>query len=63
VRNAASGSTHLLGALAGKVLLAMIEAPASLTLGELAARLGNDSSTVQDVLTEFERLGLAERMD
>ena len=63
VRNAASGSTHLLGALAAEVLQAMIEAHSGLTIGELAARVGKDTSTVQEVITEFERLGLAERMD
>jgi predicted transcriptional regulator len=63
VRNAASGSTHLLGALASEVLQTMIDANSGFTIGELAARVGKEASTVQEVMTEFERLGLAERTD
>jgi hypothetical protein len=63
VRNAETGSTHLLGALAGKVLQALIEAHCALTVDELIARLRSDTSTIEDVLTEFERLGLAARLD
>jgi PqqD family protein of HPr-rel-A system len=70
VRNAESGSTHLLGALAGEILRALIEAQSGLTLADLVARLSDDTApeaewqaAIQEVLADFERLGLAERMD
>jgi hypothetical protein len=63
VRNGETGSTHLLGALNGEVLQALIEAQSGLTLRELAGRVGKDEYSVEEVLTEFERLGLAERID
>ena len=68
VRNAETGSTHLLGALAGDILQALIEAQSGLTADDLVARLRNDTASeaqwhaaIEEVLTEFERLGLAER--
>jgi PqqD family protein of HPr-rel-A system len=68
VRNAASGSTHLLGPLAAEVLQALVAAQSDLRVADLAARLRDDTApeaqwhgAIQEVLTEFERLGLAER--
>ena len=68
MRNAASGSTHLLGPLAAEVLQALVAAPADLRVADLAARLRDDTASeaqwhaaIQEVLAEFERLGLAER--
>jgi PqqD family protein of HPr-rel-A system len=69
VRNERSGSTHLLGALAGAVLQVLLEAEALLTVAEIAARLNDPRSiarapdlqaAIEQVLSEFRRLGLAE---
>jgi PqqD family protein of HPr-rel-A system len=69
VRNARSGSTHLLEALAGEVLMALIEAGAGLTVHDLVARFCAEPASdenaewpdaIQSVLSEFRRLGLAE---
>ncbi|HVC11498.1 MAG TPA: HPr-rel-A system PqqD family peptide chaperone [Burkholderiales bacterium] len=67
VRNARTGNTHLLEPLAAEVLRALTEAQAGLTVADLVARLRDDAATedewsgaIEAVLTEFERLGLAE---
>ena len=69
VRNERSGSTHVLGPLAGGVLRVFLEAEAALSGAEIAARLKDPPSTasdpalhaaVEEVLSEFRRLGLAE---
>ena len=53
VRNARTGSTHLLDPFAAAVLRALIEADP-----DVLERL--DRSNVEAVLNEFERLGLVE---
>jgi PqqD family protein of HPr-rel-A system len=69
VRNERSGSTHLLGPLAGEVLRVLIDAGEGLSVADIAACLGHgtkaasDSSLpapIEEVLSEFKRLGLAE---
>jgi hypothetical protein len=68
VRNARTASTHHLEGLSAEVLRALIEAGGPLTVGELAAHLGVEGdnaddqwrSAIQEVLREFERVGLAE---
>jgi len=69
VLNARSGSTHLLEPLAGEVLRALLEAEDGMTISELVARLREDNvaegvsewlTAVEAVLSEFQRLGLAE---
>jgi len=69
VRNARSGSTHLLEPLAGEVLRALLEAEDGMTISDLVAQLREDTATegvsewlaaVESVLSEFQRLGLAE---
>ena len=69
VRNERSGSTHLLGPLAACVLRALLEAEAVLSVAEIKARLKDPPSTandpalhvaIEEVLSEFRRLGLAE---
>ena len=69
VLNVQSGSTHLLEPLAGEVLRALIEEKAGMTVPELVERLHGHaaeedvsewSSAVDAVLSEFQRLGLAE---
>ncbi|MGE5826581.1 MAG: HPr-rel-A system PqqD family peptide chaperone, partial [Bacteroidota bacterium] len=69
VLNARSGSTHLLEPLAGEVLRALIDEEAGMTVPELVERLHGRAaaedvaewfSGVEAVLSEFQRLGLAE---
>jgi PqqD family protein of HPr-rel-A system len=70
VRNARTGSTHHLEALASEVLRALLGAPAPLSVAELEVLLREGAEVedngaewtarIQEVLTEFERLGLAE---
>ena len=68
VRNERSGSTHLLGPLAGSVLQALLQADAALSVAEIAARLGESAAeagtdgyaAIDAVLSEFKRLGLAQ---
>ena len=69
VRNERSGSTHLLGPLAGSVLQVLREADAALSVADIAARLGDhlaaaptpdQYAAIDAVLSEFKRLGLAE---
>jgi hypothetical protein len=70
VRNAVTGSTHLLERFAAEVLRLLLEAREGMTAAELAARLGNEAeneaagiAAMEDLLNEFKRLGLAERID
>jgi PqqD family protein of HPr-rel-A system len=70
VRNERTGSTHLLGTLAGSVLQILLQAGAPLSIADIAVRLGDQGSTaaagsedyaaIDSVLSEFTRLGLAE---
>lgn len=66
VRNAESGSTHLLEPLAGEVFRALVEAEAGVSVSELVARLRDDdrpeaewTAAIAAVLAKFEQLGLA----
>jgi len=70
VRNACSGSTHLLEPLAGRVLRALIDTSNGMTIEDLVARLHPDTApegraegfaAIEAVLSEFQRLGLAEQ--
>jgi PqqD family protein of HPr-rel-A system len=67
VRNARSGSTHLLEPLAGEVFRTLVEADAPMSVADLVARLreGSDAqdewfAALEAVLSEFQRLGLVE---
>src|SRR5450432_486098 len=69
VRNERSGSTHMLGALAGKVLLVLLDTDHALSVAEIASRLDNPQAApadailyaaIDEVLVEFQRLELAE---
>ena len=69
VRNERSGSTHLLGPLAGTVLQILLDADNTLSVWDIAARLGDPQAVAADsdwcaaidrVLAEFHRLDLAE---
>lgn len=69
VRNERSGSSHLLGPLAGTVLQILLEADGALSVGAIAARLGDSPAVAADcdccaaideVLAEFHRLELAQ---
>jgi len=69
IRNERSGSTHLLGPLAGAVLRVLLGAEAALSAADIAARLDDPQNSaadpalhaaVEEVLSEFRRLGLAE---
>ena len=69
VRNERSGSSHLLGPLAGQVLQVLLDVPGGLSVAEIAARLSAEPAetvanewrvAVEEVLIEFRRLGLAE---
>ena len=51
LRNALTGSTHLLEPFAAQVFLALVA----------GAPVGADEEAILEVLTEFERLGLAEK--
>jgi len=67
VRNHCSGSTHLLGPLAGRVLLALIAIDRAATVDDLATELQAPAAieepdwraSIEGVLSEFKRLGLA----
>jgi len=67
VRSGITGSTHLLAADAGEVFRLLLDAGDGLTAGDLAKRLrqegtGEDEcyASVEAVLADFKRLGLAE---
>jgi len=62
VRNALTGSTHLLEAPAAGVLAALIDAETGLTVPELTARTRDAlaPADMEELLAEFQRLGLAE---
>ncbi|HTS20188.1 MAG TPA: HPr-rel-A system PqqD family peptide chaperone [Casimicrobiaceae bacterium] len=66
VRNERNGNTHLLGPVAGRVLELLAHAPGPLATAELTAALdptlGASAASVEDVLTEFRRLGIAEAL-
>jgi PqqD family protein of HPr-rel-A system len=73
VRNARTGSTHLLERFPAEVLRTMIEADDPMSVPELEARLslraaGDEdgaqwSTAIEEVLKDFYRLGLAEPVD
>jgi PqqD family protein of HPr-rel-A system len=70
VRNARTGSTHLLQRFPAEVLRALMEADGPMSVADLEARLrlraaGDEDSeqwskAIEEVLSEFCRLGLAE---
>ena len=62
VRNARTGSTHLLDRDAAEVLRALMEAQAALSVREIAERLDADewATQIQEVLTQLQRLELVE---
>jgi hypothetical protein len=69
VRNERTGSTHLLGPLAGSVLQVLLEADGALSVGDIAVRLGEEPAAtatadrcaaIDGVLADFKRLLLAE---
>jgi len=67
VRNAATGSTHLLQPLAAEVLTLLMETGDGMTAAQLAASLGDEGgggiAAMEELLQEFKRLGLAEPVD
>lgn len=67
VRNDLTGSTHLFEPLAARVLHTLMAAKTALTAEDLAVRLaveeeipGELASSIEAILSEFQRLGLAE---
>jgi len=69
VRNERSGSSHLLGPLAAAVLQTLLDADDTLSVADIAARLGDPQAVeadpdwcaaIDEVLAEFYRLDLAE---
>jgi PqqD family protein of HPr-rel-A system len=69
VRNERTGSTHLLGPLAGRVLGLLLDAGGPLEAAEIAAKLDEafpatrccgQADAIAETLAEFHRLGLAE---
>ena len=69
LHNTLTGSTHLLEPLAGEVLRTLVEAGSAMSISDLVARLRGDSAdedisewsaAIEAVLSEFQRLGLAE---
>lgn len=68
-RNERSGSTHMLGPLAGAVLQVLLGAGSALSSAEIVSGLDDQAgasdgtdpcAAIDAVLTEFRRLGLAE---
>ena len=68
VRSERTGSSHLLGTLAGRVLQVLLDADRPLTAGEIAALLRDRSAVaslpaepaaIDEVLSAFHRLELA----
>lgn len=69
VRNERSGSSHLLGPLAGSVLQMLLEAEGALSVQAIAAGLDDPQgatvdadrcAAIDEVLSEFHRLDLAQ---
>lgn len=67
LRNARTGDTHLLEALAAEVFEILLKAGAAMEIDELVSRLSETGqpddewyASVRAVLEEFQRLGLAE---
>jgi PqqD family protein of HPr-rel-A system len=70
VRNAHTGSTHLFEAFSADILRTLVEAGDFLSAAQVAVRLAGEpagaqefeewETAIQKVLSEFERLGLAE---
>ena len=69
VRNERSGSSHLLGPLAGSVLQVLLEGKGAMSVADIAAQLGDhladapapdQYAAIDAVLSEFKRLGLAD---
>jgi len=62
VRNERTGSSHLLGPLAGRVLCILLAASGPLEAAEIAAKLDDSGQIgmIAEALAEFHRLGLAE---
>ena len=74
VRNERSGSSHLLGPLAGRVLQIFLDAKGGLRVADIAVKLAAEwpnefgptadasdvDAAIEAVLAEFHRLGLAE---
>ena len=70
VRNDLTGSTHLFDSLAAELLHTLIKAENPLSADELAARLATEgeapgelSTSIKAILSDFQRLGLAEPSD
>ena len=70
IRNDLSGSTHLLAEGPGRVLLALCESEAGVTISDMLQKLNSEGHAIDEkewiadleaILSEFERLGLAER--
>ena len=67
LRNDLTGSTHLLDSLGAELLLTLLRAKMPLTSAELAAMLASEGEAPQEIspsieamLSEFQRLGIAE---
>lgn len=69
VRNERTGSSHLLGPLAGRVLQVLLHANAALCVTDIAAQLSDElavtdgtdrHAAIDAILSEFHRLGLAQ---
>jgi PqqD family protein of HPr-rel-A system len=68
VRNERTGSTHLLGPLAGRVLQVLLESDSAFTSAEIISGLRDQAALdvvdtgaeIESVLSEFQRLGLTE---
>lgn len=70
LRNELTGSTHLLDSLAAQVLLRLMRAERALSTDELASAVADEGETqlellpsIEATLSEFQRLGIAERSD
>ena len=72
VRNERTGSTHLLGSLAGGVLKVLLKADSAASTERIATQLSDAAEettplslrgAIDEVLSEFKRLGLAEPQD
>lgn len=70
MRNDLTGSTHLFDSLAAELLHTLVRAENPLSADELAARLAGEgeapgelSRSIAAILSDFQRLGLAEPSD